>query len=54
MNSIGITNFVEGDWPICLSVSRYCRLIVLASTPWADSKIFVRASANPSARRIAA
>ena len=37
VNSIGITNFVDADWPICLSASRYCRLIVLLSTPCADS-----------------
>src|SRR5204862_291169 len=53
-NSIGMTNFVEALAPICLSASRYCRLIVLASRPFATSKILESARENPSARRIAA
>ena len=33
---MGTTNFVEGDEPICFSASRYCRLIVFASTRLRD------------------
>src|SRR6266540_5545647 len=53
-SSIGTTNFVEGDDPICFNASRYCKLMVFASTPLATSKILPRARENPSARRMAA
>src|SRR6266511_6060436 len=41
-SSIGTTNLVDGDAPICLSASRYWRLMVLASMVLAVSKIFPR------------
>jgi len=53
-SSRGITNFVDGDVPMTFSASRYWRLMVLESTPRATSKILDSASANPSARRMAA
>jgi hypothetical protein len=54
VNSIGNTNFVAGLAPRAFKASRYCRLIVLVSTPFATEKILSSASENPSARRIAA
>ena len=54
VNSIGITYFVDGLAPICLSASRYCSVIVFWSTPVAALKMRVSASLKPSARRIAA
>src|SRR5881397_3643755 len=39
VNSNGSTNFVDGLAPSVLSASRYCRLMVFASTPLAVSKI---------------
>ena len=54
VNSVGMTNFVDGLAPSALSASRYCSAIVFSSTPDAASKIRVRAWLKPSARRIAA
>src|SRR5579871_1452068 len=53
VNSIGKMNLAAGLAPSDRRVSRYCRLIVLASTVCATAKILSRASENPSARRIA-
>jgi hypothetical protein len=53
-SSKGITNFVDADDPITFSASRYCKLMVFASTVWAISKILDSARAKPSARRMAA
>ena len=34
-----MTNFVDGDDPICFRVSRYCRVMVVESTSPATSRI---------------
>src|SRR2546425_637250 len=37
VNSVGMTNFVAGLAPSARSASRYCSVIVFASTVWAAS-----------------
>jgi hypothetical protein len=49
VNSMGKMYLVEGLAPIDLSVSKYCRVIVLWSMPLAALKIASRAWAKPSA-----
>src|SRR5438128_12222046 len=54
VSSKGSTNLVAGLLPSVLSASRYCRLMVFASTPLATSKILDSAREKPSALNIAA
>src|SRR2546422_1940632 len=47
VSSKGSTNLVAGLLPSVLSASRYCKLIVFASTPLATSKILDSAREKP-------
>src|SRR5262249_25701378 len=54
VNSVGMTNLVDGLAPSALSASRYCSAIVFWSMSFAAPKIRLSAWLKPSARRIAA